>query len=159
MKERVLRTTVGAYRPAAWSGANDAGFDPIGDMVLVLPDEPVTKSAGGIIMPEAVTDQNAAAAESGVIVALGEGAFVWSADRHRPWTGRRPEVGDRVRMQRYSGQLQTGADGVLYRLMTDTCIAAIEQQAPVDLPAQITGATFAGQDMAPSPSVTSWLDR
>jgi co-chaperonin GroES (HSP10) len=94
-------------------------------MVLVLPDEYMTTSPGGVIVPDVVTDQNALAAESGTLIAIGTGAFVWTATG-RPWSGPKPQVGDRIRMQRYSGQIQAGRDQHAYRLMTDTCIGAVE---------------------------------
>ena len=135
MKDRVLTTLVGTYKETEWWGRNTAGFDPIGDMVLVLPDEAVTITTGGILMPDQVTDQNTMAAESGTLVALGEGAFRFTADG-RPWVGPRPQVGDRVRMQRYSGQLQAGKDKHAYRLMTDRCIGAIEVASVDEIPAK-----------------------
>ena len=127
LKPRLLRTAVGTYKAVEWAGVNTSGFVPIGDMVLVLPDEAETKSKGGIIMPDDVSDRQAMAAESGVIIALGDGAFAYSADRMRGWTGYKPKVGDRVRMERYAGQMQTGEDGLQYRLMTDKCIGGVER--------------------------------
>lgn len=125
MKERVLLTIVGTYRATQWWGRNTAGFSPIGDMVLVLPDEAVTVTPGGIHLSDTTTDQNAQAAESGTIVGVGTGAFIWTATG-RPWVGPKPQVGDRVRMQRYSGQVQAGRDGHAYRLMTDVCVGGLE---------------------------------
>jgi len=125
VKDRLLRTSVGTYKAAEWSGENTSGCWPIGDSVLVLPDEAATK-IGGIHLADDSVEKMTMAAESGVIVALGDGAFEWTADRMRRWSGYRPQVGDRVRIERYAGGLQVGNDGRTYRLMTDKCIGAIE---------------------------------
>ena len=125
MRDRILKTLVGAYKATDWWGRNTAGFEPLGDMVLVLPDEACEVTTGGIIVPTTVTDANTMAAESGTLVAIGAGAFLYTANG-RPWAGAKPQVGDRVRMQRYAGQIQAGRDKHAYRLMTDTCIGAVE---------------------------------
>ena len=50
----------------------------------------------------------------------------WNADRTRKWEGLKPSPGDRIYMQRYSGQLVLGRDGKIYRLCEQNCIGAIE---------------------------------
>ena len=88
--ERVI-TTLAAYVPAAYDGTNASGYEPLGARVLVLPDDAEDLTAGGVHIPPEVAARNGMAAETGVLVALGEGAFAWSSDRIHPWVGRRPK--------------------------------------------------------------------
>jgi chaperonin GroES len=127
-KERLLRkTSLGAqYVQTQYTGSNESGIDPVGDSVLIICDKPVEKSAGGIILTETTRSEHEIAAETGVLVAVGVGAWVWNADRTRPFEGKRPKPGDRVYFTRYSGQLTIGRDGLEYRLMTDNCIGGVE---------------------------------
>lgn len=110
---------------AEWDGANHSGFDPLDDKVLVMMDEHAEVTSGGITLPQDVVDRQSAAGETGIIVALGPAAFVWDDDATRKWSGRKPEPGDRVYVERYAGQLVQGADGRTYRLMSQRCIGAV----------------------------------
>ncbi len=121
---RVL-TTLAAYVPAHYDGVNRSGVLPMGHRVLVLPDVAEELSAGGVYIPPEVQSRNAMGAETGVLVAVGEGAFVWSSDRIHPWTGRKPMPGNRVIIERYSGQVQRGLDGQIYRICDDKAIGAL----------------------------------
>ena len=135
MQPKLLKTSLGAeYRPGVFSGENESGWEPIGDKVLVLTDQPADKTSGGVHLTEDFKERMSQAAETGVLVALGPGAFVWNTDRTRPFVGRRPEIGDYVYIQRYSGQTVMGRDGQLYRLMDENCIAGVRydhKPAPV----------------------------
>lgn len=127
-KERLLRkTSLGAqYVTTDYNGKNEAGWQPIGDSVLVMCDKPVTKTAGGILLSETTQESHRAAAESGVVVAVGGGAFEWTGDRTQKYTGYKPKPGDHVAFTRYAGQLLIGKDGIEYRLMTDNCIGGVD---------------------------------
>lgn len=127
-RERLLRkTSLGAqYVTTDYNGKNEAGWKPVGDSVLVMCDKPVTKSAGGILLTETTQESHRAAAESGVVVAVGDGAFQWTGDRTQRYTGYVPKPGDHVAFTRYAGQLVIGKDGIEYRLMTDNCIGAVD---------------------------------
>ncbi len=120
-------TTLAAYVPAPYSGKNESGVDPLGARVLILPDVAEETTLGGVHLPPDVAARNGMAAETGVLVALGEGAFVWSSDRVHPWTGRRPAPGDRIVIERFTGQLQRGLDGLIYRICEDRAIGAVIQ--------------------------------
>lgn len=122
--ERVV-TTLAAYVPAEWSGKNESGIVPLGARVLVLPDVAETQTTGGVHLPVDVASRNGMAAETGVLVALGDGAFAWSGDRIHAWNGPKPEVGVRVVIERYAGQLQRGLDGQIYRILEDRAIGAL----------------------------------
>lgn len=120
-----VATTLAVYVPAPFAGTNESGFEPLGSRVLVLPDVAEERTAGGIELPVDVVARYAMAAETGVLVAIGEGAFAVLSNG-RPWgTYRRPVVGDRVVIERYTGQLQRGLDGLVYRLCEDRAIGAI----------------------------------
>lgn len=110
---------------AAWDGANRSGYDPLDDKVLVLMDEHAEVTSGGIALPQPVVDRQSAAGETGIVVALGPAAFVWNDEATRVWKGRKPEPGDRVYVERYAGQLLQGADGRVYRLMSQRCVGAV----------------------------------
>lgn len=128
MKERLIKkTSLGAqYAASNWTGKDTSGVTPIDDFVLVLIDESVDVTAGGVMLPQEMQDRHKQAAETGVIVAAGEGAFKWSADRSKAYAGAKPVPGTRVYFGRYSGQIVVGKDLKEYRLMTDKCIGAIE---------------------------------
>lgn len=113
------------YLAPIWSGKNEAGCIPIGEKVLVLPYMAVTKTEAGIHMPDDFKERMQLSAEMGVIVALGDDAFTWNADRTRHFAGYKPKVGDHVHMERYAGAVVQGDDGRDYRLIEDKQIGAV----------------------------------
>jgi chaperonin GroES len=121
-----IETTVGRYRKVAWPGSNESGITPVGDRVLVLTDEAATKSGGGIDFIAEDIDKAELAAETGVLIGVGEDAFKWNSDRSRPFAGPRPTPGQRVYFERYAGGQYKGRDGKKYRLMDDKCLGGIE---------------------------------
>ena len=125
MQPKLLSKTLATYTPAAWTGKNESGIFPIGDRVLVLADEAAERTAGGIEIPQEVTYRMTLAAEAGVVVEIGDGAFKWNSDKVTPFAGRLPTPGVRVCIEKYSGQTIKGDDGKMYRLMESACIGAI----------------------------------
>ena len=115
------------FEPAAWNGKNSSGYYPLGDKVLVMPDRLRERSAGGVELPPELIDRLTLAAETGMVVAVGDGAFAWNGDRITDFVGRKPKPGDRVFMERYAGQTMLGKDGQFYRLMDDRTIGAIKE--------------------------------
>lgn len=127
MKPRLLKSSqLGEFIPAEYNGQNESGYDPIGDRVLMLPDTASDMTSGGIALTADHVDRTTLAAETGVIVAMGDDAFRWNFDRTRPWEGPRPKPGDRIYVQRYSGQVMLGEDGKFYRLMDYGCVGAVK---------------------------------
>lgn len=124
--DRVLATAHGQFMLREWRGKNTAGIQPMGNAVLVLVDPAMEKTKGGIIMTEQKADQQTLASTTGLVAAIGDAAFAFTADRTAAWSGRKPVVGDRVYFQRYAGQEYTGLDGEMYRLMEDRSIAGLE---------------------------------
>jgi co-chaperonin GroES (HSP10) len=124
---RKFRTLRGVYDVVPWDGKDTSGFMPFGDRVLVLPDQPAEKSTGGIIMgSEDEREKVALAAESGVIIAMGEDAFIWNSNRTRKLEGKRPEVGTRVFFKRYVGEMYPARDGRFYMILSDHSIGGME---------------------------------
>jgi len=90
--------------------------------VLIAPEEVETKTAGGIILPDAIGEQKQLAAQRGRLVMVGyqAGAEIW------PKAGAaRPEVGDMIFYAKYAGTMITGADGREYRAVKDKDVIAI----------------------------------
>lgn len=117
MKPRLFKTTLASYTMAPWAGRNESGITPLNTLVLILPDTAAGESEGGIIIPTESVRIMQLAAETGTIVALGDGAFKYSNDGIHQWQGQKPSPGDRVCFERYAGQLALGDDGRNYRIM------------------------------------------
>ena len=73
---KLIKTELAEYTPAVWFKKNISGYTPIGDMVLVLTDQVREKTGGGITLPDDVLERLNLAAETGILVASGPGAFV-----------------------------------------------------------------------------------
>jgi len=127
MNPKLVRTEQAQYEAARYEGVNKSGIRPVGEKVLILTDQPVSKTAGGIELPHELVERHALAAETGVIVALGDDAFRWNDGKTRPWEGYKPKPGDAVFMQKYSGIVFMGDDGQRYRVVGYECIGAIRE--------------------------------
>lgn len=127
MQPKLIQTEQAKYTPGVWFKKNTSGYAPLGDMVLILTDQVTEQTQGGIKLPEDIIERLNLAAETGILVQAGEGAFTWSHDRRRPFVGRKPVPGDRVYIERYAGQLVTGDDGQKYRLLCDKQVGAIKE--------------------------------
>lgn len=133
MQPRVLKTDIAEYSAADYSGENRSGIQPIGEKVLILTDQVNEKTSGGVYIPDEQRERQALAAETGVIVEVGAGAFAWNDDKTREWLGYKPKAGDHVYITRYSGIVFTGDDGQKYRIVDYTCIGAIRNAPLVEL--------------------------
>lgn len=92
---------------------------PLLHTVLIKPDEVETKTTGGIIIPDMVTDKERKAVEYGTVVLVGPRAFIDY--------GRDPTIlkgGDRISFARYSGKVIKDVDGIEYVLVNDIDILA-----------------------------------
>ena len=127
MKPKILSGSFLDLEPGAYDGTNRSGIVPLGDMVVILPDKVPERTRGGLYLSEETKSTQSLAAETGIMIEAGEGAFVWTKDRMRELIGRKPVPGDRVFYARYSGQQVVGADGQTYRYMDDKCIGAIAE--------------------------------
>jgi len=122
----------GDYEP----GTNASGCRPAIDNVLVLPDTPMRKTEGDIIIPDAYIERAAMAAESGILIAVGPDAFVWNQNHMPIKTDVKPQPGDRVVFNRYSGIKVDGDDGQTYYIMTDHSVKAVLQPAATTVAAK-----------------------
>lgn len=97
---------------------NASGILPFDVKVLVKPDPVEEKTAGGIILADALRDKQKYAATKAVLVAVGPNAF-------KDWgSNAAPKVGDRVLYAQYSGKTHKGADGADYSIMNDEDLIA-----------------------------------
>ena len=126
LEPKILTTQFGQYDLAPWAGDNTSGLQPLCEKVLVMCDQASPMTAGGIILSDETREKTGFAATSGVLVAVGDQAFAYDADRLVHWAGKRPSPGTRVIFQKYAGLEYTGRDGLLYRVMQDKQIAAME---------------------------------
>lgn len=126
-ENRTLATELTQYEPAVFTSDLALLPEPVGDCVLIQPDSAsaMVGAKGLIQLPEEIRTRYSKAAETGLLLAVGEGAFTWTADRARTWTGYKPQAGDRVYYKRYSGVTVKGYDGVIYLIMTDHCIGGV----------------------------------
>lgn len=130
MQDRILNSQRIEFRKKKWTGKNECGMRPVGDMALILVDAAMEETAGGIIIPGTSIEVQQMAAESGTIVGLGSNAFYWNSDRSRPWVGDdKPVVGDHIIFSRYAGKEIFGNDGNFYRLVLDKEIGGIATDA------------------------------
>lgn len=132
-----LITPVGQFDLVVWIGRNTSGIQPFGDRVLILPDQ-ASAQIGGIYVPPETIERIAEAAETGVLVAVGDAAWAWNSDRSRRYEGTKPEPGVRVYFERYAGAKFKGRDGLLYRLMNDTSVGGFAFEPEGD-PVEMAG--------------------
>lgn len=133
MRPKLLMTPLGQYAPAKWSGVNESGIAPIGDRVLILPDSAADQTEGGVFVTDEQRERMDQAAETGILVAMGQDAWLWNSDRTRKYEGTKPQVGQRVIFERYAGSFNHAADGRRYRLMDDKCVAGLFEMAEVEV--------------------------
>lgn len=126
MQPKILSLKKAEYIDAPYFGKNDSGCTPIGDRVLVRPDIAAAK-VGELHIPDDIRDRAQLSGSTGVIIELGDDAFAWNFDRSRPWSGYKPQAGDRIYFDRYSGKEILGDDGQTYRLMDDKCIGGVQK--------------------------------
>lgn len=91
--------------------------------VLIRMDPVEAKSPGGIVLPDAMVDQNAMARDLGTLVKAGELAFSY-ADGWSP-----PTVGDRVLIAQYDGKLYD-VGGTKYRVVKDKSVVGFWPAKP-----------------------------
>lgn len=112
---------------------NPSGIYPLGDRVLIKPDDLEEITEGGIVIPAQVKERTEMAQSIGTVVALGPDCYVdyvekdgsGSVIRTRGFSKAFCKEGDRVCFGRYAGLVMPGKDGGQYRLINDTDITAI----------------------------------
>lgn len=105
--------------------SNQSGIIPMGFKVLVKIKELEEKTKGGIIIPTDTREKEEAASQIATIVDYGRAAFtIGVADLPNEWDIK-PEVGNKVVLNRYAGITIEGNDKKEYRLVNDKEILAI----------------------------------
>jgi co-chaperonin GroES (HSP10) len=91
--------------------ANKSGIHPIGDRVLIAPEEVEEVSSGGIVIHTMNQMEKEQMAQTfGVVAEIGPDC----------WPGVAPKpvsIGERVVFGKYSGMVFKGLDGIEYRLL------------------------------------------
>lgn len=118
---------------------NKSGVEPRGNRVLVKPDVINEKSEGGIIIPESDRNKHQAAQMAGVLVAVGQDAWMDRTtivrrlldgqlkvveQRITGYSRPAAKVGDRICFAQWNGRNFEGQDGEQYRLLNDEDIMA-----------------------------------
>lgn len=106
-----------SYEPATYNtdAGNASGLTPYGPNLLILMDVCLSVSRGGILLTDDKVEQMNEACFTGCIYEVGPDAFRGMLNR--------PEVGQRVYIERYAGIKVTGRDGRQYRVVDEKCIA------------------------------------
>lgn len=97
---------------------NDSGMTPVEYRCVVRLDPVEKQSAGGVWMPDSRVDMDQMAGTEGVLLAVGGNAF-------EDWEGTIPQPGDRVMINKYSGQFREANPDDLHRVVNDKDILAI----------------------------------
>lgn len=121
-EDRILKTKDAMFVLRTWDGQNHSGLEPVCDKVLVLVDEMLEKTKGGIIVPGSVQETGSMGSTTGILISVGPQAFIWDSDRTTKWEGDKPIKGMRICFERYAGALYMGLDGKEYRIMQDRSV-------------------------------------
>ncbi len=91
---------------------------PLGDKILIKRQEAVSKTSGGIVLPDAAKEKP----KEGKVIALGDGKIMESGEKAKPLV----KKGDRVIFTSYAGT-EVEINGDEYLLMSqDDILAVIE---------------------------------
>lgn len=110
---------------------NLSGIYPVGDRILVLPDDLKMTTDGGIAIPDSVLKEHFYAQNIGKLIAVGPDSWLHHIERgpggntEVGYRGPFAKVGDRVMFDRYGGEMKEGKDGRIYRILNDKDITAI----------------------------------
>ncbi len=104
---------------------NKSGIKPLGNKVLVLPDQIRDKTAAGVIViPESQRAREEMAQIEGVVVEIGKTAWKDHGDGS-PWC----KPGDRIHFAKYAGVFVKGDDGNTYRVINDEDVVSLKEKA------------------------------
>ena len=121
MKEAMAKAAEEAFHEAPSSPVplNTTGINPVEFKVLIMLEPTPEKTEGDVHLPDEYQERQQAAATSALLVAVGGNAF-------EDWNGMKPEPGDLVLLNKYSGQPPKAGDlRNLYRLCNDKDICAV----------------------------------
>ncbi len=93
-------------------------LQPLGDRVVIQREESESKTAGGIVLPDAAKDKPA----RGRVLSVGEGRLLENGSRSKLQV----KVGDRVVFSSYAGETFKVDDEELLLMREDEILAVIE---------------------------------
>lgn len=91
-------------------------FRPLGNRVLILPEKPQEKTAGGLLLPEAAQKES----QRGEVVACGQGEYAEKGN----WVEPQVLEGQTVLFAKYGGT-EIEIDGVAYLVMRSTDLLGV----------------------------------
>lgn len=101
-----------------------SGITPLEFNVLVKPDAPAARSAGGILYTDDTRERRMISATTGMVISVSDTAFTFEH-------GARPVFpGERVAFNRHSGMQVEGLDGETYFILKDKSIVAVYAPVP-----------------------------
>ena len=112
---RLIKSMQSEYDPAIYDPTIDTGLTPFGPNVLIRMDVCATITSGKIHIPDDMAERMTMASVTGCIYAMGDDAFRGQLAK--------PQVGQRVYIEKYSGVETRGRDGALYRVVDEKCVA------------------------------------
>src|SRR3954453_12800777 len=95
-------------------------IQPLSDRVVILPDEKISRTKGGILLPDKAQDRPM----TGKIIACGPGAL----NEQGTLNLMQVKVGDVVLFSRYAGN-EFEAQGTTYSIMRESDVMAVLKQA------------------------------
>jgi co-chaperonin GroES (HSP10) len=105
--------------------------------VLLAMSEKQTQTAGGVLLAPETLEREEFGATQGRIIALAPLVFTFA--KPEEWgSARKPQVGDVVLVDKFSGVKVKGADDRDYRLVSDVDILAVTERVPARRPLSIT---------------------
>lgn len=97
---------------------NNSGFRPLADKILIQLKKKEEKTEGGIIIPDSKESAREHIGQTIVtLIAKGQDAFAYIKDA--------PEIGDKLVVARYAGQLVKGEEDEEYRLCPDNDVLGV----------------------------------
>lgn len=99
-------------------------LEVLGYRILIIPEEIKEKTKGGIIIPDESKERLELGVTKGKVIGKGEKSFL---DEDGKPLKRQPKIGDIVVFAKYSG-LPVECDDVMYRIMNDADVLAIEEK-------------------------------
>ena len=106
--------------------SNESGINPVGNRLLIKPQEVKKVSKGGIILTTETSEAREQMGNTtGIVIAMGDHCYLEDTEK---WCA----IGDKVIFAKYAGLLYTGKDGVNYRMINDHDITGT-LDADVDL--------------------------
>jgi chaperonin GroES len=111
---------------------NTSGVNPLGDAVLVKPDNDLPTKHGILEIPQSIVDRHSMAQTYGILIAWGPTAFKFEEKEYG--VTYQPKVGQRMMFSKYGGIIVKGEDGKQYRMFKDgDLLAEVSENIKLEL--------------------------